>query len=508
MTPKALASGAVVIALFVARSASAQTAQADSPGWLKDRRYTEGIGIRTGDLEVHPGLAGEVGYDSNYLIRTDRTQCNHPPPPAGDGATTLPTGALIRCDNGPPGAPVIPSLEFRITPSLSLSTLGPQRREEDSSAAPLPTVTFRASVNATWRAFVGLSSDSVGSNDVSQQTEGLPSIGAGASVNILPGRPVGGSVFVGYARQILPNQTTADPNLSFDRDDITVGAELALQPGSGTLDWHFGYQYRTTLFERSTALGFDNGTHQIFTRGRWRFRPRTALLYDASLGFNSYNNPNQAALQGLVGSTPVRTRIGMNGLITDRLAALLLVGWAAALYDTAPLPQQAQYDSVIGQAELTWFLAHGPGEATPSPLGLALSAISLGYARDYQGSYLGNFYGSDRGYLRFNYFFGGRALMSLEGGIGAVEYPDMYWLPPAVVAPQLRHKAFTDWRADATLFSEYRFSDTMGVNVTLRYTANFSNQHDMPDQSPGNGTGVFDMGWNRFEAFLGMRWFM
>ena len=33
--------------------------------WLKDRRYGEGIGIRAGDFELHPGIGGEFGYDSN-----------------------------------------------------------------------------------------------------------------------------------------------------------------------------------------------------------------------------------------------------------------------------------------------------------------------------------------------------------------------------------------------------------------------------------------------------------
>ena len=105
-----------------------------------------------------------------------------------------------------------------------------------------------------------------------------------------------------------------------------------------------------------------------------------------------------------------------------------------------------------------------------------------------------------------NRIFAGRALVSLEGGFGAVEYPTMFWLPPTTAAVQLRHAAFTDWRADATLFGEYRFSDTIGVNATLRYTSNISNQL-IPD-APPPAMGVFGMGWNRFEAFVGVRWFL
>src|SRR5260221_663088 len=60
--------------------------------WLKDRRYSEGIGIRTGDLELHPGLGAEFGYDSNYFLRADSED-------------------------------PIPALRLRIVPSFSLSKL-------------------------------------------------------------------------------------------------------------------------------------------------------------------------------------------------------------------------------------------------------------------------------------------------------------------------------------------------------------------------------------------------
>jgi hypothetical protein len=499
MTHKVLAACTIVSALLASRAAGAQSqtpGQPDSPQWLKDRRYSEGIGIRAGDLELHPGIAGEVGYDSNFLLRTDRSVCNAP----GGGTTP--------CANGPPGAPIISALEFRITPSLTLSTLTGARRGGDS-ADSLPSVAFRASINATYRAFVGLTNNSSGSNDISQENDPRNISGAAdARLDILPGRPVGGSIFASYGHVIQPNVTTIDPNQAFNRDDLGAGVDLALQPGSGTLDWHFGYQVHAALFEDTNATGFDNLTNEISTRGRWKFRPRTALLYEATTRFITYTNEAKGALQGLDDSTPVRARIGLNGLVTDRFALLALVGWGASFYSTAVLPQQPQYDSVIGQAEVKWFLAASPGVASAlSDVSLTLSSIALGYNRDFQNSYLGNFYGSDRGYLRFSYLFAGRVLATLEGGLGAIEYPNMYWLPPVPAALSPRHSAFTDLRADATAFGEYRVGESLGLNLTLRYTGNFSNTHDMPDQPPP-AAGVFDMAWSRFEAFLGARWFL
>src|SRR4051794_6248518 len=88
--------------------------------WLKDRRYAEGIGIRTGDLELHPGIGAEFGYDSNYFLR------------AGNALE-----------------PKIDTLRLRISPTFSLSTISSVRREGEGNPEP-PKVTFRAGAGATF----------------------------------------------------------------------------------------------------------------------------------------------------------------------------------------------------------------------------------------------------------------------------------------------------------------------------------------------------------------------
>ncbi len=480
MTTRGLASSAVAAVLLVSGAASAQTqytAQPDNPQWLRDRRYAEGIGVRAGDLELHPGIAGEGGYDSNWFLRSDKQNVA----------------------NGPPVAPPIPAIEFRITPSLYLSTIDAQRREGDLVAVP-PSVAFRAGVSGTYREFIGVSGDPLASapqNDISNQRN--MSVTADARMDVLPQRPWGVGVFANYMRTILPNAVTANPDLSFNQDSIGVGGEIIAQPGGGTLDWHLGYQFHDTLFEKAIATPYDNLSHEVYTRGRWKFRPRTALVTDATLRFMSYPNQTEAGPVPLESSTPVRARIGINGLITERFSALAMIGWGASFYDTT-LPSQPQFDSVLAQAEIRWFLSASPGIANATDLGLALSSIALGYTRDFQNSYFGSFYTQDRGYLKFYYLFSGRAVLTLEGGVGAIEYPTLFWTTNAV-----RHAPFTDVRADAALFGEYRFTDTFGLNATLRYSANISST-EVP-VAP-TGTDVYAMSWKRFEAYLGVRWFM
>jgi len=366
--------------------------------------------------------------------------------------------------------------------------------------AEMPSFAFRGGISATYREFICAGNDCTGVNDISQQRS-LSGV-ADLRLDMAPGRPVAGALFASYARVVQPNLTTTDPNLSFNRDDVRAGAELGLQPGGGTLDWHFGYDFLASLFEDSTALGFDNLRHEVFMRGRWRFRPRSALISTTTLDFIGYTRGDLAAQQGLVDSTAVRSQMGYSGLLTDRFAVLGLLGWASSFYNASQVAQTPNYDSVSGQAEVKWFLAASPGVAAAVDIaGLSLSSIALGYTRGFSNSYLGNYYGSDRGYLHFSYFFAGGATLGLEGGLGTVEYPDMFWADGS-----LRHKSFTDVRADATLFSEYHFTNTFGLNATLRYTSNFSSVHDLQDLK-GDTLNVFDMEWKRFEAFLGARLF-
>jgi len=452
MTKRGLGAVGILLGVLLPSTASAQE-------WLKDRRYSEGAGIRTGDLELHPGVAGEVGYDSNYFLRTNKS------------------GAV----NSNPSAAGL----LRVTPSLSLSTLGPQRREGDPSFSE-PSVKFRAGLSGTYREFL------LGDDQIKKQRNFSAS--ADARLDILPGKPWGAAIFGMYTRTIQPT-VIGDPNLSFNRDDVRGGLEIVAQPGGGTLDWRFGYQINATLFEDVEGQGFNNISQEAFTRGRWKFRPRTAILYDATLRFINYTNTPPGLLQN---STPLRARIGLNGLITPRFSLLGMVGYGASFYSTSSFNASPQYDSVIGQVELKWFLSANPDADAPSNVSLTLSTLSIGYTRDFQNSYLGNYYGSDRGYAKLSYFFAGRALLSLEGGVGAIEYPTIFNTDRTV-----QHAPFTDVRADATLYGEYRLSDTFALNATGRYTQNFSSQ-----QLPIQGGGVWDMSWQRFEAYLGARWFM
>lgn len=450
--------------------------------------YSEGAGIRTGDVELHPGIAAEGGYDSNYFLRTDKSGPN-----------------LV---NGATGFPVQGSPVMRITPSLSLSTLGQQRKEGDKSEPP--TVNFRLGASGTYREFFG---------QLTPEQRNF-SADVNARLDILPARPVGGSIFASYDRVIQPNpaQPAGNPDLAYNRDSLTAGAEIAVQPGGGTLDFHLGNTFTDTLFEETAGQAYGSYLDNVYLKGRWKFRPRTALIYDGSFGFLHYNNTAaagaNAAVTQLNDSTPIRSRLGVNGLITPRFSLLAMVGYGGSFFTpaaAAPAPPR-QYDSVIGQAELKFYLTAQPGLESGPP-SLTLSSLAVGYTRDFLTSYLANFYGSDRGYLKFSYFFAGRALISLEGGAGAVEYPEMFY-PGTATSVNFNgtnpaNQGFTDIRIDGTLFGEYRFTNYFGVNLTAKYTTELSNVvFQLAPAVAGGFPEEYAMQWQRLEIYAGVRFFL
>ena len=131
---------------------------------------------------------------------------------------------------------------------------------------------------------------------------------------------------------------------------------------------------------------------------------------------------------------------------------------------------------------------------------VGLSSIALGYVRDYTNSYLSDFYRRDRGYTNFSYFVAGAFLVSLEGGYSYLTHSPTYF---ATGAP--RKGSFGQHRADATLFAEYRPSDSIGINTTLRYDGSLGNERIQLDPA---GTAQDNLQYNRYELWVGARWFL
>ena len=454
--------------------------QASAQAWLQDRRILEGEGLRSGDFEFHPGIGAELGYDSNYFLRTDKTD--------------------PRFVNGAPQNPPTDGGVLHVTPSLTLNTV----HAKDPTAAPSP-IAFTAAVAATY-------SEYFGKQELRDQRN--LSGGASARFDINAGRPIAFGVFATYQRLIQPT-VVGDPNLSFNRSDVGAGADVTVTPGGGTLDMRFGYQFFGALFEDSEGVPYTNFTHEVSVRNRWRFRPRTALFSETTLRFISYPNASRA-LNYLNDSTPLRTRFGVTGLVTDRFGVLVAAGYGATFFQKPELNSSLQYDSINAQAEGTFYLSQGAGTDEPGKATLLLSTISFGYIRDFQNSLLSNYYTSDKGYAKLTYLFGNKGVMSPDGYGEALSYPQPFYNsatgPVAVKGANGAPTGdFTNYRIGAKLFLEYKLTTAFAVNASFDYAQMISDvaldTGGTTVPAVGAQTQLYDLSWRRFQAFLGARYF-
>jgi hypothetical protein len=97
----------------------------------------------------------------------------------------------------------------------------------------------------------------------------------------------------------------------------------------------------------------------------------------------------------------------------------------------------------------------------------------------------------DRIYANFSYFFGGVVLASLEGGYSFISNPE-----------DVEFEESQQQRFDARLFAEYRLSDIVGLNATVRYDSNSGDQ-----VRSLNGALVEDIDFQRWQAYAGVRVF-
>jgi hypothetical protein len=444
--------------------------------WLADRAYGEGMGIRTGDLELHPSVAGEVGYDSNYFQRS------------GD------TGPDYVWDN--PGKSS--ALRFRLTPSLTLSTLSPQRKMGDAAGTTPPAFNFSAGLYASYNELVGLS----GKEDFGKQRH----IDGGVNLlfDIMPQRPIGVDVAADFGRVVSPSNDPAVRE-TWNRDSIHGGAGVTWRPGGGLFDWRAGYDVLYNYFESDAFRNYDNIRNTISTRGRWKFYPRTAFIYDAQTYWLSYLSDTPPRNNGQV----IQSRIGLNGLVTNQFALLALVGWGATWFDGARVAVPENFNSVVGQAEFKWFILPQP-KLQPGDATVGLSSLTLGYLRDFTNSYLADFYRRDRVYAGASYFVGGRYLIDLQAGYSRITHPAFMRVASATSAAQEMHPQ-PENRADIQLFTEYRTSDSFGFNLTLRYDASLTRSelnYRYRDATNADRNAIDNLAFSRFAAWAGVRWFM
>lgn len=340
--------------------------------WLPDRSYTEGPGIRIGDLELHPGVVVRGGYDNN-VFRVPNTEAYKK-----DGSAIL-----------------------AVTPHLNLSTLGALRRAQGEDAAGAggqlpPPVAFNLGASATY--FHYFLDEAPKNVEVDFDT----------SLSVLPERRVGFDVGASYARNTRPFTLNVGGNnndYAFNR--VRPSLTLRGQSHGGVLRGRIGFAPSFTLYESDVFNYLNQGQYEVPAGLSWLFLPSTALLFDAGYTLSDYFDPSRQRTSILLSDAQrFQSRLGVNGAITPNLSARLLVGYAAVVQKDRRLSER---EDAVGEAALTYAWSRKDN-------------VEIGYQRQLEIANLGGWNQLDRGYLKTAMLFGGVFALNIEGGVAHVNY--------------------------------------------------------------------------------------
>jgi len=424
-------------------------------GWLSDRSRAEGPGIRVGDFELHPGLGVEVGYDTNLYYSDGES----------DRTAAVDSGIL------------------RATAHLLFATRGAERRQEGESGggegerAPQPSVTFRGGLSGSFYAFF---------NDLDRSNM---EVDASLALSILPGRAFSVDLTEEFGRSVRPFTESFDDTLSYARIQNDAGLRVNLATTGQVFRVSAGYNFRLDFFE-SAALDFGNRfQHVVSLQETFRFLPQTGIFHDTQVSFLDYVNPGGPVLTN--DGVLVRSRVGINGAITSNFSVLAAAGYGAGFYDSTSGTYDQEYESVVAQIQARWQISEE-------------TRLTFGYDRDFQPSFVGNFYRFDRGSAQFQTIISGVFLVGVEASFGYYEFGAI--VQPDGMTPVGSSLGRGDFRLIGSVFGEYRFTDWLGVNATLNYIGNFTDYSYQID--PGMAPVFLDpAGFNKFQAWLGVRVF-
>lgn len=427
------------------------TGRAGAQEWLADRQRTEGPGIRVGDLELHPGIGVEAGYDSNVYLS----------------------------DEAPDGIGIL-----RVTPHFYVSTLGPSRGvaqpsegEGSESSAEGPAVAFRAGGSGSYMYYFE-----------DKQPALFDATGL-LDLSLFPGRPFSVRLFDNFTRTSRPTTEPIGADFSklgasdYGRDINELGLDLRVNSSGQILSAVLGYTFGLDYYEGSVFAFGSSFEHRGRLGASWKFLPMTALVFNSEVAARLYpDDDNNAKLTAVNDSVRYSGEFGINGAFTSTLSFSALLGYNAAFVQNAD-----DFESITATAEMRW----RPELKTK---------LSLGYNRRFAPSLVGSMIQNDTIYLRADTVLLGAWLVGIDARVGFMDYGDLT-APNGTLLGTTRSR--NDIYARAGLFTEYRFTDWLGLNATLTYTGTTTDYKYRLDTVGGTDSAAYQ----KFEAWAGLRAF-
>jgi hypothetical protein len=310
---------------------------------------TRGIasGLKLGDEAIlHAGVFADIGYDTNVFYGSSSQE--------GSGV-------------------------LHVMPRLEITNA-----ERDGS---IPSGTYYDLVGSV--DFVRyLSSNS----DVTNQSAVNPSLGGSAEFS--SGQALSFSLSETFSRyQQAPYAATGSVII---RDDNMASASLRFAPGGGRLRVMLRYTNLIDKYEGTYDTGSNMGNEGVLDIG-WRWLPRTTIYAQVAQGAITYFNSGTSSSA----SFPLRTLLGLRGLLTEKLSVNIAAGYNNAFYSSGGSP--TGFGNVGILAEVNYTIS-------------TLTRAGLGYHHDFVNSpFLGGYYNMDAIYGTFQQMVASRVVTYLFG---------------------------------------------------------------------------------------------
>jgi len=443
---------AIAVLISTARTGSAQNAPATPGANAQDVRSpvpTEGHGIRLGDFELHPGIGAEIGWTDNVFLEAPS---EHP-----DKSAVL-----------------------RVSPHIHLSTLTTERLTENLGQDEQQKVSFRFGATGTLKQYFAT------------ELKDHPNMGVGqdARLTLRPGRVFQLEIFDDFHRTIdpftqalapAPSGGTMPTSADYDRDQLGVGTRIQLSTPGALFRVGVGYRFDLDYFEGSNFKDNNNVSHTISSDTSWEFLPKTALFWNGSVRLFDYtasNTVQDASIVSRSDSTNVQSKIGINGALTARLGFTIAGGYGAGFLDN-----NNDYENFIAQVEARWRFTE-------------TAMWALGYDREYNPSFQGDFARIDRIKTRLQSLLGSAVILTLRAELSWIDYGE---------DPKLM-QARNDLHLLTDLMLEYRIVSWFAITGEVGYIQNFT---DFVYMVNTNGNNFMDPAkYHQFQAFFGVRAFL
>lgn len=271
---------------------------------------------------------------------------------------------------------------------------------------PSERLEIATGLSVDWTQFFGL---------VNSATRGFSALQGIADVSLIANKngAVSGYLTDSLARAESATEISLSQRLKSWRNSARIGVDI--RPGGRALEFGVSYGFDLSWYDANQAVVVNSQalsaySHLIHAQGLWHFFPKTAATLEIDEQITRYPNANSGGgvtATGIstnvpeVDTNPFKIRVGLVGLLTEKLIVRLNAGYANTFTSGANAAASSNEQTVIGTAQLTF----KPTE---------LITFAGGFIRDVSPVTLYAYFDYDRVFLEYQHFLFARFILALR----------------------------------------------------------------------------------------------